>query len=328
MFKFFTQKHWMHWSILGTLVILFSTWYQVQIDVAINEWFGSFYDNLQKALAEPGSLSAAEFYGSLASFGWLAAKFIAIVVVTKYFVSHWIFRWRTSMVEFYHDKFKYARTIEGASQRVQEDTIKFARIMEDLGVGLMDSIMTLIAFIPILIGLSAAVTHLPILGEVSNSLMWVALATALGGTLLLALVGIKLPGIEYDIQKREAGYRKVLVHAEDSSKAGQPKTLAELFDWVRDIHFKSYMHYAYFNMVRYSYFQGMVLVPYLALGPTILAGTITLGALQQTIRAFGRVESSLQYVVKSWAVVVELISIWKRLREFELCIAQGERNAI
>tara|TARA_B100000780_G_scaffold268474_1_gene226456 strand:+ start:275 stop:1258 length:984 start_codon:yes stop_codon:yes gene_type:complete len=326
MFKFFIQKAWMHWSLLGTLLILCSTWYQVQIDVAINEWFGVFYNNLQEALATPGSVTPAEFYGSLASFGWLAAKFIVVAVITKYFVSHWIFRWRTSMVEYYHDKFKYARGLEGASQRIQEDTIKFARIMEDLGVGLMEAVMTLIAFIPILIGLSAAVTHLPILGEVSNSLMWVAIVTALGGTLLLAAVGIRLPGIEYDIQKREAGYRKVLVHAEDDPKAGQPKTLSELFDWVRDIHFKSYFHYAYFNMARYSYFQGMVLIPYLALGPTILAGTITLGVLQQTIRAFGRVEGSLQYVVKSWAIVVELMSVYKRLTEFEKQIELNEKG--
>ena len=27
-----------------------STWYQVQLDVKINEWFGEFYDTLQKAL--------------------------------------------------------------------------------------------------------------------------------------------------------------------------------------------------------------------------------------------------------------------------------------
>ena len=27
-----------------------STWYQVQLDVKINEWFGAFYDTLQKAL--------------------------------------------------------------------------------------------------------------------------------------------------------------------------------------------------------------------------------------------------------------------------------------
>ena len=42
---------------------------------------------------------------------------------------------------------------EGASQRVQEDTLKFARIMEGLGTELLDSLMTLIAFTPILWGL-------------------------------------------------------------------------------------------------------------------------------------------------------------------------------
>ena len=41
----------------GTLLILIATWYQVQLDVRINEWFGEFYDALQKALAEPGAVS-------------------------------------------------------------------------------------------------------------------------------------------------------------------------------------------------------------------------------------------------------------------------------
>ena len=39
--------------------------------------------------------------------------------------------------------------------------------------------------------------------------------------------------------------------------------------------------------------------------------------VQQITRAFGRVEGSLQYLVKSWSTIVELISVWKRLREFE-----------
>ena len=34
------------------------------------------------------------------------------------------------MVEWYHSVYDKARKIEGASQRVQEDTIKFSRIME------------------------------------------------------------------------------------------------------------------------------------------------------------------------------------------------------
>ena len=48
-----------------------------------------------------------------------------------------------------------------------------------------------------------------------------------------------------------------------------------------------------------------------------LTGAITLGFVQQITRAFGRVEGSLQYLVKSWSTIVELISVWKRLREFE-----------
>ena len=87
--------------------------------------------------------------------------------------------------------------------------------MEGLGTGLLDSIMTLIAFTPILWGLSKQIDVLPWIGEVDHALVWVAIISALGGTVLLAAVGIKLPGIEYDIQKEEAGYRKELVHGED-----------------------------------------------------------------------------------------------------------------
>ena len=221
------------------------------------------------------------------------------------------------MANYYHDQWLNARLTEGASQRVQEDTLKFARIMEGLGTGLLDSIMTLIAFTPILWGLSKQIDVLPWIGEVDHALVWVAIISALGGTLLLAAVGIKLPGIEYDIQKEEAGYRKELVHGEDDPIRAAPPTIGQLYNRVRGIHYKSYFHYLYFNTVKWSYFQGMVIVPYLALAPTIVTGAITLGFVQQIIRAFGRVEGSLQYLVKSWSTIVELISVWKRLREFE-----------
>ena len=153
MFKFFTNRKWFKWSILGSLFILISTWYQVQLDVQINEWFGEFYDTLQKALTTPNSVSEAEFIGYLFTFAKIAALWILIAVFTGFFTSHWVFRWRTSMANYYHDQWLKARLTEGASQRVQEDTLKFARIMEGLGTGLLDSLMTLIAFTPILWGL-------------------------------------------------------------------------------------------------------------------------------------------------------------------------------
>ena len=73
----------------------------------------------------------------------------------------------------------------------------------------------------------------------------------------------------------------------------------------------------YFDVARYVYLQFGVLVPYIALGPTLVTGVITLGLMQQIVRAFGRVESSFQYLVNSWTTIVELISVYKRLRAFE-----------
>jgi len=58
-------------------------------------------------------------------------------------------------------------------------------------------------------------------------------------------------------------------------------------------------------------------VAYIALGPTIVAGPLTLGVMQQVIRAFGRVENSFQYLVNAWTTIVSLISIYKRLKAFE-----------
>ena len=210
MFKFFTERRWYGWSIFGSIFILVSTWYQVQLDVKINEWFGEFYDTLQKALTEPGSVTETEFIGYLFTFAKVAGLWIIIAIITGFFVSHWVFRWRTSMAEYYHSQWLKARLTEGASQRVQEDTLKFARLTENLGVGLLESVLMLVAFIPILWGLSKSVTEFPIVGQVDHGLVWVVLLTALGGTVVLSLIGCKLPGIEYDIQKEEAAYRKEL----------------------------------------------------------------------------------------------------------------------
>ena len=317
MFKFFTNKKWFLWSILGSIFILSATASIVYIDVQINQWFGEFYDVLQKALSEQGSVTQSEFLGWCYKFAKLAGIYIIVLIFTEFFTSHYTFRWRTAMANYYHSQWNKAHAIEGASQRVQEDTLKFARIMESLGAELLRSIMTLIAFLPILYTLSEKVTELPWFGEVAHSMVWVAIITALGGTILLALVGIKLPGIEYDIQKKEAAYRKVLVLGEDNLEKAKSPVIDNLYDGVRKIHYKQYFHYLYFNAAKWSYLQGMVIVPYIALAPTIITGAVTLGFVQQIARAFGRVESSLQYLVRSWPIIVELISVRRRLAEFE-----------
>ncbi|SVA40970.1 uncharacterized protein METZ01_LOCUS93824 [marine metagenome] len=317
MFKFFTSKKWFLWAYLGSFVILSSLWLSVQIDVKINEWFGGFYDMIQKALGTPNAITMNEYLDGLYSFGKLAALWIILGLATSFLTSHFLFRWRTSMVEFYHSVYDKARTIEGASQRVQEDTIRFSRIMEGLGTSFIESVMVLIEYFPLLMGLSVGI---PIMwfGDWSYGLVSGALIWAVGGTVLMIGLAwlLRLVGIEYDLQKREAAYRKILVIAEDDGSI-RPKSLEELFVGVRKIHYKSYLFYLYFNIGRLAYLQANVLVGYIFLAPAIVAGVMTLGVMQQILRAFGRVEGSLQYLFNAWPTIIELASVYKRLREFE-----------
>ena len=317
MFRFFVIRKWLLWSWLGSFVILSSLWVQVKIDVKINEWFGKFYDMIQKALAKPNAITIEEYWESLFSFISLAGLYVAVYVVISFFTAHYLFRWRASMVEWYHSVYDKASKIEGAAQRVQEDTIKFSRIMESLGTSLIESMMVLFQFIPILLGLSIGIP-IYFFGDWQYGLITGALLWTLGGTIFLIALGwiLRLVGVEYDLQKKEAAYRKLLVIAEDDGSV-RPKRIEELFNDVKSIHFLSYIRYLYFNVGRMAYLQANVLSAYVFLAPAIVAGVVTLGVMQQIIRAFGRVEGSMQYLLKAWPTIIELASVYKRLREFE-----------
>jgi peptide/bleomycin uptake transporter len=242
---------------------------------------------------------------------------ILVVVATSFFVSHYVFRWRAAMNDYYVGRWDEVRGIEGAAQRIQEDTMRFADIVETLGVKIVDSVMTLFAFLPVLFALSSYVTELPLVGEIPAPLFTAALIWSIFGTGLLALAGIKLPGLYFRNQRVEAAYRKELVYGEDDASRAQPPTLEMLFSNVRKNYFRLYFHYFYFNIVRYTYLQADNIFVYLILVPTIAAGKVTFGILQQILTAFGQVSSSFQYLVNSWTTIVELQSIHKRLAAFE-----------
>ena len=224
------------------------------------------------------------------------------------------------MNNFYTTRWKQVRHIEGASQRIQEDMMRFAAIMEGLGVAFVDSIMTLIAFLPVLAALSIHVESVPIIGAIPYPLVTLSIVWSIFGTVVLLVAGIKLPGLEFKNQRVEAAFRKELVLGEENEANARPVTLKELFSNVRRNYFRIYLHYTYFNLFRYLYLQADNVIVYIFLIPTIVSGRITLGIMNQILRAFGQVASSFQFLVSSWTTIIELISIYKRLQAFEASI--------
>jgi peptide/bleomycin uptake transporter len=320
--RIYSPHPWFWWAVPGSLVLVFVTYFQVQVSVAINDWYGFYYDLIQKALDGPtkGTITASQLYLGLMGFVSLAIVWISIIIVLDFYTKHYTFRWRTAMNNYYAENWQKLRVVEGAAQRVQEDTMRFATNLENLGISLINSVMTLIAFLPVLLRLSKQVTTLPIIGEIPYSLVFVSLFWAVFGTVLLAILGVRLPGLEFRNQKVEAAYRKELVLGEDNATKADPITLAELFKNVRKNYFKLFANYLYFNLGRYVYLQADSILSLFVLVPSMAAGAITFGFFQQVRSAFGEVRDAMQYLIKSWPSIVEMQSIYKRLRIFESAI--------
>ncbi|KFC69176.1 BacA, bacteroid development protein [Devosia sp. LC5] len=313
----YRRHYWYWWSVFGTVTILEITYFTVQWDAWSNGWNGIFFDLLQRGSSNPGTVTFDQIAEQTYVYAAVMAPYILLIVTLSFFTSHYVFRWRRAMTFYYMSQWQRLRHIEGASQRVQEDTMRLAQILEGLLVAFFDSMMVLVVFLPLLYGLSANITTIPVIGNVDGALVWVALVLAAFGTALLAAVGYKLPGLQFHNQRVEAALRKELVYGEDNGERAEPVSVRQLFAGVQKNYFRLYWHYTYFNLARYSYGNVASILPMLVMAPSLVAGAMTMGTYQQVVLAFNRVSGSFQFLVTAWPTIVELLSVHKRLKAFE-----------
>jgi peptide/bleomycin uptake transporter len=314
--SFFGTIKYRLWAWGGLMLLFTITWLQVYMTVLINEWYREFYNILQKA----NDIEA--FWNSMIKFSYLAIPYVFIAMGVFYFAQHYAFRWREAITHYYIPLWENCpNNIEGASQRIQQDTYEFAKSLESLGLGLFKALLTLIAFIPILWNLSEYIS-LPFIKDIDGSLVYIALITSLGGIFISYFVGIKLPELEYNNQKVEATYRKQLVYSEDDKLYAKQDTLLELFTGLKANYFKLFNHYSYFSLWGNLYGQVMIIVPYLLMAPSLFSGIITLGVVTQTGNAFGKVNDSFSYLIDRWTDITKFLSVIKRLKEFEKLLQQ------
>src|SRR5690606_31764744 len=140
-------------------------WFGVQVNVVLNEWYSPFYDQIQQMLTKGGGDVSLLYQGAL-TFIYIAMVYVTLAVFNLFFVSHYVLRWRTAMNDYYISYWVHLCHIEDASQHIQEDIMRFAKTTEKLSVSLIESLLLLIAFLPILFQLSSHVKVLQIVGEI------------------------------------------------------------------------------------------------------------------------------------------------------------------
>ena len=109
---------------------------------------------------------------------------------------------------------------DNPDQRITDDVKLFVERTLDIGLGLLNSVVTLVSFVVILWGLSAA-APLHLFGNefaIPGYLVWGALIYAIFGTALTQWIGSPLVELDFKQQRYEADFRFNLVRVRENSE--------------------------------------------------------------------------------------------------------------
>lgn len=318
----------------------------VGITVLLNAWNANFYNALQDKNWDA-------FVYQLGYFCVLAAAFILLAVYQLY-LNQWLqIRWRTWLTRHYIDKWlsggnHYRMQLLGDAadnpdQRIAEDVRQFidgngATGILTLGLGLLNSVVTLASFIVILWSLSAT-APLHMFGSVwsiPGYLVWAALLYAILGTVLTHLVGWPLVGLSFQQQHYEADFRFNLVRVRENSEqiallGGEPAEEARLrnsFTRVAANWLLIMSRTKRLTFLTAGYGQISTVFPFIVASPAYFAGAIQLGGLMQISSAFGSVQNALSFFINVYRGLAEWRAVIERLDGFDRSVSAARAVAV
>ena len=349
--EFFARGSWsertVDWG--GLLVVTAHAVWAAYLKFRINAWYSGFFDLVQSGVVDASgdtdmAASREAVYASLAAFACIVAPSLAIHPLQRWLRSHWTLRWRLALVRSYLRRWDAnLPPIEGASQRVHEDTGRFARGVEVCVVTVLDAVLTLCVFGPVLheVGEQVACPLRSLRPLGGHWLFLLAFAAAACGLGVAVVAGRRLVWLEVENQKVEAELRRDLVVLEttpgsvcsledDGARSKLASPHASFVPTLKRLarnYARLFLNFLYLNGWLAAFDQAMVLAPYIIAGPLLFAAApeerITLGSLVQLSNAFDRVFSSFSIVAENWASVNEFRSVLFRLAEFERQLDAG-----
>lgn len=341
---FFSEDRWPARLLLGAIVAIELG--IVAINVMLNQWNARFYNALQDKNWDT-------FIYELGYFCVLATIFI-IVAVYQLYLNQWLqIRWRRWMTRTYLDRWLNNSThyrmqllgdaADNPDQRIAEDIKQFIDGgatgvgLLPIGLGLLNSIVTLVSFSVILWTLSAD-APLHVFGTTWNIpgyLFWAALLYAVAGTALTHLIGRPLVALNFQQQRYEADFRFNLVRVRENSEQialleGEKAERDQLLDrfgrlvgnWMAIMKRTKRL-----TFLTAGYGQIASVFPIIVISPAYFAGAVQLGGLTQTASAFGSVQGALSFFVDTYRRLAEWRAVIERLNGFDQSVAAARAVA-
>ena len=328
------------WAGRGLLVLVIGlNLGMVYINVLLNEWNNAFYNALQDK-------NFTVFWSQLVRFTWLAALFIVAAVYQIYLNQMLQIRWRRWLTErylgawladgaYYRMQLTAAET-DNPDQRIAEDLRLFVGATLTLGIGGMRAVVTLVAFLGILWGLSGSIT-VPIGSgwTIPGYMVWAALLYAIVGTWLTNLIGRPLVRLNFDQQRYEADFRFSLVRFRENAEgvalyrgeADELRNFRERFGEVVGNWWAIMRRQKRLTWFTAGYGQAAIIFPFVVAAPRYFRGEMQLGGLMQVASAFGQVQDSLSFIISAYTDIAQWRSVVQRLVGFERALARMRADA-
>ena len=312
----------------------------VALTVLLNSWNARFYNALQDK-------NWNDFVYQLGYFSILAAVFVALAVYQLY-LNQWLqIRWRRWLTRVYLDHWMAGSnhyrmqllgdTADNPDQRIAEDINSFIQSTLNIGLQLLNSVVTLFSFMIILWGLSAeAPLHLFGMSvNIPGYLLWAALIYSIIGTALTHLIGRALIALNFQQQRYEADFRFSLVRVRENAEqiallSGEPAERQRLlmrFSNVASNWLAIMSRQKKLTFFTASYSQAAVVFPFVMVSPAYFAGAVQLGGLMQTANAFGQVQSALSVFVTLYRSLADWRAVIERLDGFDKSVAAAQALA-
>jgi putative ATP-binding cassette transporter len=207
-----------------------------------------------------------------------------------------------------------------------------------IGLGLLNSAVTLASFSVILWTLSAAAPlHLfGVAWVIPGYLFWAALLYAIIATALTHLIGRPLAVLNFVQQRYEADFRFNLVRVRENSEQialldGEPAERSQLlrrFDLLV-ANWRAIMNRTKsLTFFTAGYGQLASVFPIVVISPAYFAGAVQLGGLTQTASAFGSVQGALSFFVDSYRRIAEWRAVIERLDGFDRSVETARAAAV
>ncbi len=288
----------------GVALILLLTLGAVRLDVLFSYWYNTMYTALQE-------LNESAFWTAMLLFALLAAVHVARSLFDFYVQQAFIIHWRTWLNETllkrwmedqaYYRSQPLSHLADNPDQRIQQDITAFAQDSMTLAVGVINAVVSTIAFTLILWSLSGPMNVLGV--EIPRGMVFLVFIYVFLATLLAIRIGRPLIRLNFLNEKFNADYRYALVRVREYAESiafyrGERVEGGALRRWFAqvianawDIIYRS-LKFLGFNFI---VTQTAVVFPFIIQAARFFSKQISLGDLIQTAQAFGRLQDNLSF---------------------------------